>query len=99
MNLNMSSLRRYGYLRVRRLGLFAAALALLAMGVVTVAETTSERDANGYGSHPVVVATRHGDETTSTGVQNAGPQSLEPAWQGQGWPGAGPFHGGGWPGQ
>lgn len=93
MNLNISSLRTYGYLPVRRLGLFAGVVAAVAMSVVTVAVTTSEHDANGYGSRPVVVATdRHTATTTPTGVQ-------APAWQGGGWIGTGPFHGQGWPGQ
>jgi hypothetical protein len=87
MNLNIPSLRRYGDLPVRRLGLFAAVVAAVVMSVVTVAVTTSGRDANGYGSRPVVVATdRHTATTTPTG---AGPLVQAPAWQEGSWPGMG----------
>ena len=100
MNLIISSLRRYAYLPVRRLGLFVAVVAAVAMSVVTVAVSTSGRDAHGYGSRPIVVATdRHSATTTTMEIPSAGLQVRSAPWQGNGWPGMGRFHGGGWPGQ
>jgi hypothetical protein len=101
MKLDISSVRRYcgpSFL-VRRVSLLVAALAVLAMSVVTVAVSTYGGAADGIGPRPVVVATdRHTATTTRTGVPSAGAPVQVPAWQGGGWPGMGPFHGQGWPG-
>lgn len=86
---------------MRRLGLFVAAVAVAAMGIVSLAVNVFGGDANEYGTRPVVVATdRNNTPATSTpAIPSAGARVIPQPWQGGGWPGLGPFHGGGWPGQ
>jgi len=100
MNLNIFALRLHDYLpSVRRLGLFVAAVAVVALGIVGAAVNISGGSANGYGTRPVVVANDRNNPVTTTAIPSAGARVIPPAWQGGGWPGKGPFHGGGWPGQ
>jgi hypothetical protein len=101
MNSNIFVLRLHDNLpSVRRLGLFVAAVALAAMGIVGLAVNISGGTANGFGTRPVLVANNRNDTPVTTPtIPSAGAKVIPPAWQGGGWPGMGPFHGGGWPGQ
>jgi hypothetical protein len=80
-----------------RLSAVLAISAVLAMSAVTV--STYAGAANGVGSGPVIVANRHPSPPSTPQIPSAAPVPLQPAWSGKGWPGMGPFHGGGWPGQ
>ena len=100
MKLDISSVRRYcdPYFLVRSVSLLVAVLAVLAMSVVTVAVSTHGGAGDGV-ENPVIVASKQPSPPSTPQIPSAAPQPLQPVWQGKGWPGMGPFHGGGWPGQ
>ena len=90
----ISSPRHHKSCRVRRLFLFVAVVAALAMSVVTVAVSSAGSAPNGNGHHAVVVATKGPSASTIT-APVARPDLVSPAWQGKGWPGPGPYRGNG----
>ena len=98
MKLDISSVLRYwdAYF-AGRVALFVAALAVLAMTVLAV--STHGGSGDGVESRPVIVASKQPSPPSTPQIPSAAPQPLQPVWQGKGWPGMGPFHGGGWPGQ
>ena len=77
--------------RVRTLLVAASVAATLFMGAVTLVDGASKG-----GTSPVVSA--KGETTTTPPQVIASPTRMAPRWQGGGWIGLGPFHGGGWPG-
>ena len=79
-------------LPVRRTLMIVAVMAALAMGVLSV--VVSGVAANGDGPRAVVVATGESSTTTAGPVV---PRVFAPKWQGNGWPGSGPFKGQDWP--